>query len=61
MDGEGTLIVFATCAGKTADDNPRGRNGLFTSELLKALPTPGVPLSQLMQDVARGQCIATPA
>jgi len=53
MDGEGTLIVFATSAGKTADDNPRGRNGLFTSELLKALPTPGVPLSQLMQDVAR--------
>jgi uncharacterized caspase-like protein len=23
MDGEGTLIVFATSAGKTADDNPR--------------------------------------
>ena len=53
MDGEGTLIVFATSAGKTADDNPRGRNGLFTTELLKALPTPGVPLTQLMNDVSR--------
>jgi hypothetical protein len=53
MDGKGTLIVFATSAGSTADDNPRGRNGLFASQLLKALPTPGVTLGQMMQDVAR--------
>ena len=53
MNGAGTLVVFATSAGRTADDNPRGRNGLFTSELLKALPTPGVTLRQLMDDVSR--------
>jgi len=53
MDGKGTLVVFATSAGSTADDNPRGSNGLFASQLLKALPTPGVTLGQMMQDVAR--------
>ena len=53
MNGAGTLVVFATSAGKTADDNPRAGNGLFTTELLKALPTPGVPLRQLMDDVSR--------
>src|SRR5580658_7321796 len=36
MDGQGTLIVFATEAGRTASDNPQGRNGLFTEHLLKA-------------------------
>jgi formylglycine-generating enzyme required for sulfatase activity len=53
MDGKGTLVVFATSAGSTADDNPRGSNGLFASQLLKALPTPGVTVGQMMQDVAR--------
>jgi hypothetical protein len=53
MDGQGTLIVFATSAGQTADDNARGRNGLFTSELLKALPTPGLTVDQMMREVAR--------
>jgi hypothetical protein len=53
MDGKGTLIVYATSAGSTADDNARGQNGLFTSHLLKALPTPGVKMRELMDDVAR--------
>ena len=53
MDGQGTLIVFATGAGQTADDNLTGANGLFTSYLLKALPTPGVPIDQLIKQVAR--------
>jgi formylglycine-generating enzyme len=53
MDGQGTLIVFATGAGQTADDNVAASNGLFTSYLLKALPTPGVPIDQLIKQVAR--------
>ena len=53
MDGQGTLIVFATSAGKTASDNPRGGNGLFTGHLLKALPTPGLPIDQMIKQVAR--------
>jgi formylglycine-generating enzyme required for sulfatase activity len=53
MNGQGTLIVYATGTGKTADDNPRGRNGLFTSHLLQALTLPGLSLNQVMQQVGR--------
>jgi hypothetical protein len=53
MDGSGTLIVFATGSGRTADDNVSGRNGLFTSHLLRALPTPGITVDDLMRQVAR--------
>lgn len=31
----GTVIVFSTGAGRTASDNPSGRNGLFTKHLLE--------------------------
>jgi len=51
--GQGTLIVFATGAGQTADDNPGANNGLFTSYLLQALPTPGLSVDQLVKQVAR--------
>jgi len=30
-----TVVIFATSPGSTASDNPAGRNGLFTQELLK--------------------------
>jgi hypothetical protein len=33
--GEGVFIAFAAAAGKKADDNPTGRNGLFTQYLLE--------------------------
>jgi len=32
-----SIIIFATAPGKQANDNPNGRNGLFTQELLKVL------------------------
>jgi len=39
-DENGSIIMFATAAGKTASDLSRnGRNGLFTSHLLSALKT----------------------
>ena len=53
MEGRGTLVVFATGAGETADDNPRGGNGLFTAHLLRALPTPGLTVDQMLKQVAR--------
>ncbi|GHT85544.1 hypothetical protein FACS1894137_09960 [Spirochaetia bacterium] len=37
----GSIIVYATSAGSIADDG-QGRNGLFTSHLLKNLKTPGL-------------------
>src|SRR5579871_1421221 len=38
---DGMLIAYATKAGSTASDNGGSRNGLYTQELLKQLPTPG--------------------
>jgi hypothetical protein len=42
MQGRGSLIAFATAAGSTANDNPRGKNGLFTEHLLEVLRQPGL-------------------
>ncbi|MEO8025528.1 MAG: caspase family protein [Bryobacteraceae bacterium] len=49
--GKGTLIAFATAPGRTADDNPGGKNGLFTSHLIKALSEPGLSLDQVFNRV----------
>ena len=49
--GKGTLIAFATGPGKTADDNPRGANGLFTSHLISTLKEPGLSLDQVFSRV----------
>jgi hypothetical protein len=43
----GMLIQFATGSGRTADDNPRGGNGLFASHLLTALEQPGLTVEQI--------------
>ncbi|MFH1090197.1 MAG: caspase family protein, partial [Pseudomonadota bacterium] len=48
---EGTresIILYATAAGSIADDGP-GRNGLFTSNLLQHLRTPGLPLERVFK------------
>jgi WD40 repeat protein len=42
-----SIIVYATSAGNTADDNPAGRNGLFTTHLLANLKTPGLSVQEL--------------
>jgi formylglycine-generating enzyme required for sulfatase activity len=51
-----SIIVYATSAGKTAADG-EGRNGLFTSHLLKNLRTPGLEVSEVFRrtgaDVSR--------
>jgi tetratricopeptide (TPR) repeat protein len=53
----GTLIVFATAPGKVASDGGIGRNGLFTSYLLKYIKTPNLDvdlmLRQVRSDVAK--------
>ncbi len=53
MEGLGSLIVFATEAGRTASDNSSSRNGLFTQYLLKALSAKGVALDDAVRDVSR--------
>lgn len=47
----GSFIAFSTAPGSTASDNPRGRNGLFTSYLLEALRKPGLKLDEVFNEV----------
>jgi tetratricopeptide (TPR) repeat protein len=51
-----SIIVYATAAGATASDG-EGRNGLFTSRLLKNLKTPGLDVNEVFRltggDVAK--------
>jgi len=43
-----SILVFATSAGSIAADG-EGRNGLFTTQLLKNLKTPGLEVSKLFR------------
>jgi formylglycine-generating enzyme required for sulfatase activity len=51
-----SIVVYATSAGRTAADGT-GRNGLFTSQLLKNLKTPGLEVNEMFRrtgaDVSR--------
>lgn len=50
---EGTLIAYATAPGRVASDGA-GSNGLYTSELLKALAVPGQSIEQVFKQVRAG-------
>ncbi|HYL77872.1 MAG TPA: tetratricopeptide repeat protein [Bryobacteraceae bacterium] len=45
--GAGTFVALATSPGKTASDNSKGANGLFTSYLLESLKQPGLTLDEV--------------
>lgn len=49
----GSLIAFATDAGRTAQDGD-GTNGLYTSELLKHLQSPGLTIEQVFKRTRAG-------
>lgn len=49
----GTLISYATRPGSVADDGG-GTNGLYTTELLKHMETPGQPVEQVLKRVVGG-------
>jgi hypothetical protein len=44
----GSIIVYATSAGATASDGT-GRNGLFTSQFLKHVTTPGLDVTDMFK------------
>jgi len=46
----GTLIAYATAPGKVAQDG-EGANGLYTSELLKAMKVPGLKIEDVFKRV----------
>lgn len=47
----GTLIAYATRPNDVAADGD-GRNGVFTTALLKHMPAPGLPVEQMLKRVA---------
>jgi hypothetical protein len=51
MSGSGAFIAFAADEGKTAEDNPRDRNGLFTKHLLAELRQPGLTIDEVFNGV----------
>ncbi len=59
MSGESVYIAFAAAAGKQADDNPGGRNGIFTKHLLANLRAPGLPIDEVFNRVRRGVVVDT--
>jgi len=49
--GKGSFLAFSTAPGRTASDNPDGRNGLFTAYFIEGLRTPGLSLDRLFSQV----------
>lgn len=50
----GTFIAYATAPNSTADDGEPGRNGIYTSELLRAMRVPGIPIEEVFKRVRQG-------
>ena len=48
----GTLIAYAAAPGRLADDNPQGRNGLYTAHLIEAIQT-GQRVEDVFQQTRR--------
>jgi formylglycine-generating enzyme required for sulfatase activity len=55
---KGSIVMYATAAGKTAADG-EGRNGLFTSHLLKNLKTPNLSVTEVFMRTGNDVSIAT--
>lgn len=49
----GSIIIFPTSPGSTAMDG-EGRNGLFTTHLLKHIDAPGIPIEEMFKRVISG-------
>lgn len=47
----GSFIAFATAPSQTASDNPGGKNGLFTAQLVETLREPGLSIDQVFSRV----------
>ncbi len=47
VEARGTLVAYATAAGRTASDNTGGGNGLFTQELVRVMEEPNLPLREI--------------
>jgi hypothetical protein len=48
----GTLVLYAASPDQTAEDNPQGRNGLFTKHLLSVMDRPGLDIEDAFEETA---------
>lgn len=48
----GIVVYYAAGEGQTAQDGPKGGNGVFTGALLKTMATPGLTLEQVFKRTA---------
>jgi hypothetical protein len=51
INPRGTYMAYATSPGSVADDGEPGKNGLYTSELLRVLSEPGISIEQVFKRV----------
>lgn len=51
---QGSMVVYATKEGSTADDNINERNGMFTGTLLKYLEIPNIGLRSILDSTTAG-------
>ena len=54
----GSIVAYATSAGSVAQDGT-GRNGVFTSELLKQIRTPGLEIKDVFNRTGKGVSTVT--
>ena len=50
---KGIAMLYSAGPGEKAADGPRGGNGVFTGELLKALTKPGLTVEQVFKETAK--------
>jgi formylglycine-generating enzyme required for sulfatase activity/uncharacterized caspase-like protein len=50
----GTYMAYATAPGSVADDGEPGKNGIYTSELLRTLRQPGLKIEDVFKRVRAG-------
>ncbi len=53
----GSYVVYATSPGSVASDGT-GRNGLFTSKLIKYINAPGIDIERVFKYVAHGGMVS---
>jgi hypothetical protein len=54
MSGKGVYVAFAAAPGRTADDNPRERNGRFTKFLLQSIGKAGLSIDDVFNEIRAG-------
>lgn len=50
----GSILAYASAPNTTAEDNPKGKNGLYTKYLLKAMAICNLNLEEIFKEAGRG-------